>query len=188
MSAVAAALAVAATLLVGAALRPLAVRPLGAHPAPRRRRDRRSVDAVLPEAIELVVLAVRAGHLPAAAVRAALVHMPTEVVPAFAEVVERVDRGARFADALPALVERIGPQAATVADSLAAADRYGLPLAPVLERIADEARRQRRRAHEARARQLPVRLALPLALCTLPAFVLLAITPLLLAALSSLHT
>jgi hypothetical protein len=35
---------------------------------------------------------------------------------------------------------------------------------------------------------LPVRLAMPLVLCTLPSFVLLAIVPLLVGALSSLHT
>jgi len=50
------------------------------------------------------------------------------------------------------------------------------------------ARQQRRRDSDAAARELPVRLAVPLVLCTLPSFVLLAIVPLLLGALSSLHT
>lgn len=77
--------------------------------------------------------------------------------------------------------------AAPLADSFAAADRYGQPLAPVLERLADEARQHRRRQADTLARQLPVRMSLPLVLCTLPSFVLLAVVPLLLAALSSLH-
>jgi tight adherence protein C len=72
-------------------------------------------------------------------------------------------------------------------DSLIAADRYGLPLAPVLDRLADEARQHRRRIADANARQLPVRLSLPLVLCTFPSFVLLAVVPLLLAAFSSLN-
>lgn len=71
-------------------------------------------------------------------------------------------------------------------DSFAAADRYGLPLAPIVERLAAEARHQRRRRTEAVARQLPIRMAAPLVLCTLPSFVLLAVAPLLLAAISSL--
>ena len=82
----------------------------------------------------------------------------------------------------------LGPVAQPLIDSLSAADRYGLPLAPVLERLSFEARQQRRRDIEASARELPVRLAMPLVLCTLPSFVLLAIVPLLLGALSSLHT
>ena len=57
---------------------------------------------------------------------------------------------------LPAL---LGPVAQPLVDSLSAADRYGLPLAPVLERLALEARQQRRRDSDATARQLPVRLA-----------------------------
>ena len=62
-----------------------------------------------------------------------------------------------FADALPLLPQRLGPQAAPLTDSLIAADRYGLPLAPVLDRLADEARQHRRRLADASARQLPVR-------------------------------
>ena len=97
-------------------------------------------------------------------------------------------RGERFADALGQLQARLGSVAQPLVDSLSAADRYGLPLAPVLERLAVEARQQRRRDAEAAARELPVRLAMPLVLCTLPSFVLLAIIPLLFGALSSLHS
>ena len=54
--------------------------------------------------------------------------------------------------------------------------------------MADEARQHRRRGAEAAARELPVRLSFPLVLCTLPAFVLVAIVPLLVGALSSLRS
>jgi len=99
-----------------------------------------------------------------------------------------MSEGKRFADALTCLSAELGPIAQPLVDSLSAADRYGLPLAPVLERLSLEARQQRRRDSDAAARELPVRLAVPLVLCTLPSFVLLAIVPLLLGALSSLHT
>lgn len=154
---------------------------------PRRERQRhRAILADLPDALELVVLAVRAGHLPVTALRVTLAHLAPSVRPAFSAVIERVDAGERFADALGALTTGLGRDALVVADSFAAADRYGLPLAPVLDRLAAEARLQRRRHAETLARQLPVRLAVPLVACTLPSFVLLAVVPLLLAALSSL--
>ncbi|MCU1504338.1 MAG: gspF [Ilumatobacteraceae bacterium] len=148
---------------------------------------RRSIESTYPDAIDLVVLAVRAGYLPGGALLVATAHVPPQLRPAFASVSARVAAGERFADALAALDE-LGPIARPLIDTFAAADRYGLALAPVLERLAFDARQQRRRAADAAARQLPVRLSMPLVLCTLPAFVLLAIVPLLLGAFSSLHT
>ena len=63
----------------------------------------------------------------------------------------------------------------------------GLALAPVLDRLAHDARAARRRQGESAARKLPVRLSFPLVACTLPAFVLLALAPALLGALSTLR-
>lgn len=154
---------------------------------PRRRAAARRAERALPDAIDLFVLAVRAGHLPATAVDVVLPHLDASLRPAFAELSSAVRAGIRFADALTSLPVRLGPQAAPLADSLIAADRYGLPLAPVLDRLADEARQHRRRLADTSARQLPVRLSLPLVLCTLPSFVLLAVVPLLLAAFASLN-
>jgi tight adherence protein C len=148
---------------------------------------RRAVELALPDAIDLLVLAVRAGLLPSAALRETHRHFAPVARDAAAEVLRRYDAGIRFAEALPALTDRLGPAAAPLVDGFAAADRDGLPLGPVLERLAADARAQRRRTLEATARQLPVRLSIPLVLCTLPAFVLMAVAPLLLAALSSLR-
>jgi Flp pilus assembly protein TadB len=155
----------------------------------RRRRLRRATAMrnAYPDAIDLVVLAIRAGLLPAAAIAATADHVDGLLRPAFIEVGERAARGDRLADALTALTDHLGATAAALVDSLASAERYGLPIAPVLERLADEARSDRRRAADAAARQLPVRLAAPLVVCTLPAFVLLAIVPLLIGAFSSWH-
>ena len=152
----------------------------------RHRARARAVAAAYPDAVELVVLAVRAGHNGASALRAVAPHLHQSIAEAFDAVLARVDAGDRFADALAELPVLLMPEAATLADTFAAAERHGLPLAPVLERLADDARRQRRCRADALARQLPVRLAAPLVLCTLPSFVLLAVAPLLLAALSSL--
>lgn len=200
MSRLFAALAALAVLVAGAALQPRRqvlrdASGVGAGPPDRERRwrwrparaRRDAIERDLPTAIDLVVLAVCAGHLPLAAIHSTLAHLPPSVQPAFAEVGRRCAAGERFADALAALPGALGPSAAQLADSLAAADRYGLPLAPVLDRLATEAHHRRRRRADALARQLPVRLATPLVVCILPSFVLLAVAPLLLAALSSLH-
>jgi tight adherence protein C len=153
----------------------------------QERQQRRAVDAALADAVDLVVLGVRAGHLPAAALDAVHHHFAPPLRDATATMLRDVRRGVRFADALPQLSARLGPALDPLVDGLAAADRDGLPLAPVLERLAADARQHRRRQLDTLARQLPVRLAVPLVVCTLPSFVLLAIVPLLLAALSSLH-
>ena len=57
----------------------------------------------------------------------------------------------------------------------------------MLDRLAVDARAARRRLGEAEARRLPVRLTFPLVSCTLPSFVLLAIAPAVLGALSTLR-
>ena len=194
LSAVAAQVALLVTALALRHERPRVVRPTTAHArtprAPSRRAvraHRRATDRAFPDAVELVVLAVRAGYLPAAAIAVVTPHLAMPIRAAFDEVSARCANGERFADALGSLPRRLGAIAAPLADSFAAADRYGQPLAPVLERLADEARQHRRRQADTLARQLPARMSLPLVLCTLPSFVLLAVVPLLLAALSSLN-
>jgi len=151
-----------------------------------RRRPTSGVEA-LPDYIELVIVAIRAGLSPSLAVTVAASQAPPALGPALTEVAHRLERGARLADALTALPELVGAAAATFTDALGTADRYGLPLEPVLDRLATDARDQRRRDAERNARTLPVRLSFPLVLCTLPSFVLLAIAPALLGAISTLR-
>ncbi len=151
-------------------------------------RGTRRIARDFPDALDLLVLSIRAGYLPAQAIVEIIPFLPPALRPSFVAVDDAMRRGDRFADALGQLRTRLGVIAQPLVDSLSVADRYGLPLAPVLERLSLEARQQRRRDTDATARELPVRLAMPLVLCTLPSFVLLAIVPLLLGALSSLHT
>jgi pilus assembly protein TadC len=72
-------------------------------------------------------------------------------------------------------------------EAIAAAELDGLPLAPVIERISADVRAERTRLHDIAVRRLPVRLTLPLVACTLPAFALLTITPMVIAAVQGLH-
>ncbi len=171
------------TLLLGAALAPVVTLRRRA----RRRVRRSQVEAAIPDAVEVLVLTVQAGVVPADAVRRAVPHLPAIVRPAFEQVAHRLDRGQRLADALDALGEHLGPAGHEIADGIATADRYGLPLAPVLDRLALDARATRRRLAAEHARTLPVRLSFPLVCCVLPAFVLLAIVPALLGTVASLR-
>jgi tight adherence protein C len=148
---------------------------------------RRAIEAAMPDAIELVVLCVHAGRSPTQAVVELSARAPPPLRPGFAAVERQLHRGRGLADALAELPRILGPPARELATSIAMADREGLPLAPVLDRLAGEARSERRRLGEAAARRLPVRLSFPLVVCTLPSFVLLAIAPAVLGALSTLR-
>jgi tight adherence protein C len=153
---------------------------------PRRHQDR--LAAAFPDAVEVIVVAVRAGHSPTDAVRAAATMSDPCLVPAFAAFEHRLARGASFADALAELGTVVGSSARPIVDVIATADRYGLPLAPALDRVVDEARAERRRHAAHATRRLPVALSFPLVTCSLPAFVLLAVVPAVLGAVASLRT
>ena len=163
---------------------------LTARTVRRRRRQRRRqalLDGLVPELIELVLVGVHAGlTAPQAMLRLSPIG-PLPLRPALEAMESRLRGGDRFADALQALSEQAGPSYRPLVFTLALAERTGDPIASVLDRLADEARRHRRRLADASARELPVRLAVPLVSCTLPAFVLLTIVPVLAGALSSLR-
>jgi tight adherence protein C len=170
-------------VIVIAAGAALLVRTLGPIRADRRRRA--EIERAFPDAVDLLVLSVRAGLTPFQAV-CELAGSDDAVGTAFAEVVRRTERGQPFADALAALPERLGDAAGPVADTIATSERHGLALGPALDQLTAETRSTRRRLDQADARKLPVRLSFPLVTCTLPSFVLLAIAPAVIAALSSL--
>jgi pilus assembly protein TadC len=142
--------------------------------------------AAFPDAIDTFVLLVHAGLTPQLAIERLVDAAPQITRPAFAEVVHRTRRGETFADALAALNTHFGTRAIALVDLVAASSRYGLPMTDVLTQLSIETRAARRRLDEAAARALPVKLSFPLVLCTLPSFILLAIAPAVLAALSSL--
>mgnify|MGYP001794412752 CR=1 FL=1 len=178
-AAVLGALMVSTIVGVGAMLRRL-------RPRLAERRRRAEMHAALPDAVDLLVLMIRSGLTPHLAVRAMARRAPGPTRDGFDAVVRRVDRGIVLADALDALVAATVPAYAWVADALTTSERHGTPRAPVLDQLALEARRRRRADAEAHARTLPVRLSFPLVVCILPAFVLVAIAPAVMAALSSL--
>ena len=173
---------------------PLAPVPLLAGwglPRLATRRDRRArerqLEASLPEAVDLLALAVGAGCNVSLAVEAAGRRGTGAAAAELARVAAEVRDGRRLADALDALPARAGEAARPLAAALSACERYGAPLVPTLERLGDEVRRQRQRRAEEAARRVPVLLVFPLVLCILPAFALLTVAPLVAGALGQLR-
>jgi tight adherence protein C len=146
----------------------------------RSRRGGRSGDAALarelPVAIDLLGVAVGAGCTPYLAIEVTARWAPPLVAAAFDDVVRSCSLGLDLAAALDAAAHAT-PQLRPLTDALLATDRLGVPVAPVLTRLADEDRTALRRAAEAHARRIPVRLLFPLVFLVLPAFVLLTVVP-----------
>ena len=102
-------------------------------------------------------------------------------------MLDDVDHGRRLADALDDVPARAGEAARPLTAALVASERYGAPVVTGLERLADDVRRDRRRRAEEAARRVPVKLLFPLVTCTLPAFALLTVAPLIAGTLGSLR-
>jgi tight adherence protein C len=157
----------------------------------RIRQQRNLVRAVadgLPEAVDLLLLCSGAGIALPLAHPLVGRHLPPPIGPALLAADAASAAGLPRADGLLRELGRLGDRAATLAHLLADHLRYGVPLAPALERLGLELRLDRRRRAEQDARRVPIRLLGPLVTCVLPAFGLLTVVPLLVASLRSLPT
>ncbi len=159
---------------------------------PYRRRARHlrghqvAITEELPEAVDLIRLAVSSGlniHLSVAAVGRRL---DGPVGQGLADAAERAQAGTRLADALEPLPDTIGEPIRPLIRVLIDGDRYGTELEPALAQLAADSRLVRRRHAEEQARRLPLQLLLPLVFCILPAFILLTLAPVLAETLTSL--
>jgi tight adherence protein C len=143
------------------------------------------VDAV-PEAADLLALSVAGGLNVPLAVGLAARWAPGPVGEALTTATAGIEHGRTTADVLEEAAEALGPPARPLVDVLLASERYGVPLGDSLDRVAHEARLERRRRGEERARRVPVLLLFPLVLCVLPAFGFLTVVPLLVGSLPDL--
>lgn len=161
------------------------VRRVGRRTA--RRDDEAEVLRGLPELLDLLAVAAAAGLPAASAVAAVGPRAPAPWRPAFADVELALERGARLVEAVERLVAHHGDLARPLVAVLRAALDDGDSLGPALARLAVDARDLRRRRAEEAARRLPVRLLLPLVACSLPAFAVLTVVPILAGALSGIR-
>lgn len=141
---------------------------------------------VLPEVIDLLMLGVGAGQTMRRALHSAAPFLPSPFAEVASATRRRVDAGVSFTAALDDAAASLDPVSAPLITLMSGAD-HGGPMLPALTRLGDEARRLRRTAAQERARKLPVALLMPLVVCVLPAFGLLAVVPLVLSSLRSLN-
>lgn len=141
----------------------------------------------LPEAVDLLALAVGAGLTVPLALDAVARRSSGPVGAALAAALGAAAAGRRLGDALADLPEQLGEQVRPLVAALVGSLRDGSPLADGLDRLAAELRADRRRRAEELARRVPVKLLFPLVTCILPAFALLTVAPLLAGALQALR-
>ena len=156
------------------------------HDRRARQADRRRVEAELVDVADLFVLAVASGLNLRLALRAVAGRAPPSWAGALRDAVAATEAGEALAVALEAMLPALPGAARPLVRTLVSADRYGAPLLPPLEQVAHDARTERRRQAEERARRVPVKLLFPLVTCVLPAFGLLTVVPLLAGAVGSL--
>jgi Type II secretion system (T2SS), protein F len=130
----------------------------------------------LPVALDLLGVAVGAGCTPYLAIEVAACWSAPPIAVALHDVLRSCSLGLDLESALDTTV-RTMPRLRPLADALLVTDRLGVPVGPVLARLAEEDRTALRRAAEAHARRIPVRLLFPLVFLVLPAFVLLTVVP-----------
>lgn len=134
----------------------------------------------VPLLAELLRMGVSAGLPPAGALRHASRWIPGAAGAELAGVVADLDAGLSLRETLDGLRRR-APELRGVARILQSSAELGTEIGPALARLARDEREALRRAAEARARTVPVRLLFPLVFLVLPAFVLLGVVPTLLA-------
>ena len=152
-----------------------------------RTRQRSAIAAEIPEVVDLLNLVVGGGMTVCLAVAAVGDRGRGRLAAELARAADQAQRGRRLADALEELRERLGDEVRPLVAVLVASERYGAPLGAALERLATDARLQCRRRAEEAARKIPIKLLFPLVSCTLPAFALLTVAPLIVNAVRSLR-
>jgi tight adherence protein C len=177
---VGAALATAAPRLAVVAVLALVARPVAARVARRRAADRRLAarSQAAPAVLDLLGAALLAGLNPHKAVLRVAERAPDVLLEDMGLAAAVLRLGGTPAAALREAADQSGlDELRAAAAALEAAERWGAPPAEALAARAEALRTRARLDAEAAAGQAAVRLAFPLVLCFLPAFVLLTVVP-----------
>ena len=148
---------------------------IGRLEPPSAARAREEVERDLPLAVELLAACADVGRAPqeslalvSRAVGAALGQRLSDVTARLALGADPIAEWKRLSR---------DPQLADLGRTLLRSAEHGAPLAESLTRLAADRRRQRRAVSQQRARSVGVKAAGPLAVCFLPAFMLVGVVP-----------
>lgn len=142
-------------------------------------RERRAVDAELPALAELIAVMATAGLNPSQALPLAAAECAGPLRQALDVALAGVALGVPRRQALQdAAAATPSDDFRRLADLLADADRFGLPLGETMRRWAAELRDKQTAAMREEAQKLPVKMLFPLVFMILPAFILLTAGPL----------
>lgn len=139
------------------------------------RQRRAELERQAPLLADLLASLLVSGATVRDALQAASEAMPEPTARVLRTAAATVDLGAEPADAWAAAETLSAHQ--PMIEALERAQQSGAPAALLLARVADDLRRERRRTVDVAARSAGVRAVAPLALCFLPAFVLLGVVP-----------
>lgn len=155
----------------------------------RRATLRRSAAAAaVPDVLDLVAVSVTAGLTPRLALERATEWVPGPLAAHLEAARREVALGQPWRHAVRAAADRSGLRdLRRLAVALDRSAQLGSPLARELRALAAQVRAERRAAAEERARRAPVAMLFPLVFLILPAFVLAAVVPAVLAATRGLE-
>jgi tight adherence protein C len=154
----------------------------------RAARDRtRKADAEVPLFLDMLAASSSAGLAASAAIRRAAAGLRGPLADELSDASAAVDVGGRWRDELRSIAERLRlPDLRAAVTAIVRTETLGSSLAEAVRDQVEEVRETRRARAEERARTAPVKMLFPLVFMILPAFLLLAVAPVLIATLRSL--
>ncbi len=148
------------------------------------RRERELVAADLPLALDLLAACTAAGRSVDDALLAVADAIGEPLAGPFRVVARRLVLGDDATTGWALVRDR--PELARLARTMARSMASGAPVTETLRRLSDDHRRDRRWLNERRARSVGVRAAGPLAVCFLPAFMVVGVVPMVIGAIGTI--
>jgi tight adherence protein C len=138
----------------------------------------KAMDAVIPDAMDLLVVCVEGGQSLSAALMQLSHRMDNIAADEFHRLLADINTGMTRRDAFVALADRCQSEALGIAcTTIIHADKVGMSLAQTLRTLSDMMRTRRRQAAETRARQAPIKMMPVLVGFTLPTMLVLLLGP-----------
>ena len=164
----------------------LAIAAYLVHSSRRKRTALASTTAQVNDATDMLAVLLLSGLSTPQAFQQLHQYLDEPTRTVFHDCSQLLTHGSRFHDVVKQLFTTLGNPAFALCEALLASERDGIAVGPLLERLSAVTRQQRRQELDAAARQLPVRMAIPLVACVLPSFVLLGVVPLFVGSLGGL--